>query len=248
MVDVVFLGVGGWLSNPHFGQSGVLILGPELNMLLDAGEGTLERLRTCTNVLVDELDYIVITHSHGDHVLGLPTIAQHLKHPIKIITLSETANDIRSIFKALHIENRLQQLTMIEIPHEGFMQLAPNTLLKWVRAKHPIPSISVVLEVDGVKIGYSGDTSLNPDFLEAARGAELLIHEFSVPEGMEEVASTLGHTTASEISRVVKTSKPKRIAPVHYYLEAPRFTLEDLGEVELVLPTPCSTLRLEATH
>lgn len=244
MIDVVFLGVGGWLSNPHFGQSGILVLTPELKVLLDAGEGTLERLRTCTGIQAGELDYIIITHSHGDHVLGLPTIAQHLKHPVKTVVLSETADDIRALFKALHIENKLQQLIMLEIPHEGSMRLNPNTLLKWVRARHSIPAISVVLEVGSVKIGYSGDTTPNPDFSEVVRGAELLIHEFSVPEDMGEAANALGHTTTSEIGRVVKTSSPKRIAPIHYYLESPRFSLEGLEGVELVLPVPCSTLSL----
>lgn len=123
MVEVVFLGVGGWLSNPLYGQSSILVLGSGKNILLDAGEGTLEKLTKCSRIDVNDLDYIILTHSHGDHVLGLPTIAQHLRRPVKVVGLRETLGDLRKIFEALHIENKLQQLTFLEILPGGSEEL-----------------------------------------------------------------------------------------------------------------------------
>ncbi len=242
MPELVFLGVGGWLSNPFFGQSGILVMNPGLKILMEVGEGAFERLNMCLDVRVDELDYIIVTHSHGDHVLGLPTIAQHLKQVLKVIALRETAADLRKIFEALHIEDKLRRLDIIEIPPEGVMELKPGALLRWVRAKHVIPSISIVLELGAFKIAYSGDTSLNPDFLETAKGADLLIHEFSVPDVVKDVAEVLGHTTTSEIDQVIEISRPRRLIPVHYYLEPPKFSFKKPGGVELILPTPCSRL------
>lgn len=240
MPELVFLGVGGWLSNPFFGQSGILVMNSGLKILVDVGEGAFERLSMCFGIKVDELDYVIVTHSHGDHVLGLPTIAQHLKRALKVIALRETAADIRKIFEALHVEDKLQRLDVIEIPPEGVMKLKSGALLRWVKAKHVIPSISIMLELGAFKIAYSGDTSLNPDFLEMVKGADLLIHEFSVPDAIKDVAEALGHTTTSEINQIIKISRPKRLMPVHYYLEPPKFSLKDLGRVELILPTPCS--------
>jgi len=40
----------------------------------------------------------------------------------------------------------------------------------------------------------------------------------------------------------VKLSKPKKVAPVHYYLEAPKLSLTSVENVELVIPAPCSKL------
>jgi len=242
LVEVVFLGVGGWLSNPLYGQSSVLVLGSDKNILLDAGEGTLEKLTKCSRIDVNDLDYIILTHSHGDHVLGLPTIAQHLRRPVKVVGLRETLGDLRKIFEALHIENKLQQLTFLEILPGGSEELGEGLTLKCVKAKHVIPAISVLLEVDGVKIAYSGDTSYNPEFLSVAENADLLIHEFSVPREMQELAEVLGHTALTDFERIVKLSKPKRVAPVHYYLEAPKLSLSSVENVELVIPTPCSKL------
>jgi ribonuclease Z len=242
LVEVVFLGVGGWLSNPLYGQSSILVLGSDKTILLDAGEGTLEKLTKCVRVDVNDLDYIILTHSHGDHVLGLPTIAQHLRHPVKVVGLRETLSDLRKIFEALHVENKLQQLTFLEIMPEGSEELDEGLKLRWVKAKHVIPAISVVLEVDGVKIAYSGDTSFNPEFLSVAENADLLIHEFSIPQEMRELAEVLGHSAVTDFERVVKLSKPKKVAPVHYYLEAPKLSLTSVENVELVIPAPCSKL------
>ncbi|MEO3993564.1 MAG: ribonuclease Z [Desulfurococcaceae archaeon TW002] len=242
MVEVVFLGVGGWLSNPFYGQSGILVLSSNKTILLDAGEGTLERLYKCVKIDVNDLDYIILTHTHGDHVLGLPTIAQHLRRSVKVIGLRETLEDLRKIFEALHVENKLQQLTFKEIPPEGFEELEGRVRLKWVRAKHVIPSISVVLEIENVKIAYSGDTSYNPEFLNIAKHVDLLIHEFSIPQDMQDLTEVLGHTAVTDFERVVRVSRPKCIAPIHYYLEAPKLRLESIENVELVIPAPCSKL------
>lgn len=242
MVEIVFLGVGGWLSNPLYGQSGVLVLGSSKTVLLDVGEGTLERLYKCVKINIDDIDYIVLTHSHGDHILGLPTIAQHLKRQVRVVGLKETLEDLRKIFEALHIENKLQRLTLVEIPPEGRGEFEGSVKLEWVRAKHVIPSISVVLEIDGVKIAYSGDTSYNPEFLSIAKHVDLLIHEFSVPQGMQDLAEVLGHTAVTDFERVVRLSRPKRVAPTHYYLESPRVDLGRIGDVEFVIPVPCSKL------
>ncbi|MEM1665334.1 MAG: ribonuclease Z [Zestosphaera sp.] len=242
MVEVVFLGVGGWLSNPSYGQSGILVSGSSRTVLLDVGEGTLEKLHKCVKMDVNDLDYIILTHSHGDHVLGLPTIAQHLRRSVRVVGLRETLEDLRKIFEALHVENKLQQLIFVEIPSEGRKELESGVRLEWVRAKHVIPSVSVVLEIDGVKIAYSGDTSYNPEFLSIAKHAELLIHEFSVPREMQDITDVLGHTAVTDFERVVRSSRPKRVAPIHYYLEVPRLDLRCVEDVELVIPVPCSRL------
>ena len=49
--------------------------------LLDCGEGTQQRIMTCSTVRSSKIDVILITHLHGDHCFGLPgllaTISLH---------------------------------------------------------------------------------------------------------------------------------------------------------------------------
>ena len=103
----------------------------------------------------------------------------------------------------------------------------------------------------GRRIVYSGDTRPYPGMVELARGADLLIHEATFSQELQERASEDGHTTAREAAEVAREAGAKRLALVHlssrYYdpdvlLEEARqvfgdaFVAEDLMEIELPLP------------
>jgi ribonuclease Z len=54
----------------------------------------------------------------------------------------------------------------------------------------------------GRKIVYSGDTRPNSEVIDAARGADVLIHEATLDQGLEEGAKEYGHSTAKEAAQV----------------------------------------------
>ncbi len=103
----------------------------------------------------------------------------------------------------------------------------------------------------GRRIVYSGDTRPYPGMIELARGADLLIHEATFSQELQERAAEDGHSTAREAAEVAREAGAKRLALVHissrYYdpevlLEEARqvfgdvFVAEDLMEVEVPLP------------
>ena len=51
------------------------------NFLVDAGDGTYERLMATAGAAVAKLDAIFITHLHGDHVLGLNALVTSALNP-----------------------------------------------------------------------------------------------------------------------------------------------------------------------
>jgi len=103
----------------------------------------------------------------------------------------------------------------------------------------------------GRRIVYSGDTRPYPGMVELARGADLLIHEATFTDELQERAEEDGHTTAREAAEVAREAGAKRLALVHissrYYdpdvlLEEAKqvyedvFVAEDLMEIEIPLP------------
>jgi ribonuclease Z len=71
MLDVALVGTGGMLPLPGRWLSSVLIrYGPHL-VLFDCGEGTQVSLRSLGWGIKD-IDLILISHVHGDHITGLP--------------------------------------------------------------------------------------------------------------------------------------------------------------------------------
>jgi ribonuclease Z len=71
MLDIALVGTGGMLPLPDRWLSSVLVRHGGHLVLFDCGEGTQISLRALGWGIKD-IDLILISHMHGDHVLGLP--------------------------------------------------------------------------------------------------------------------------------------------------------------------------------
>ncbi len=77
-VNVTVLGSGGVMPTPERGTPAILVeTWNGLTILLDAGEGVQSRLRLAGRS-PESLDYVVLTHEHGDHVNGLAGLLQSM--------------------------------------------------------------------------------------------------------------------------------------------------------------------------
>src|SRR5262249_26146103 len=70
-LDVVFLGTSGSVPSPLRAPSATLVRRGGDRILIDCGEGTQRQLLRSSAGLVD-LEVVLFTHYHGDHILGLP--------------------------------------------------------------------------------------------------------------------------------------------------------------------------------
>jgi ribonuclease Z len=101
----------------------------------------------------------------------------------------------------------------------------------------------------GRKIVYSGDTRPSDEVIQAAKNADLLIHEATLAADLKEYAKTVGHSTAAEAAQIaqqaqvltlVLTHISSRYANTTQLLEEARllfpntFVAEDLLELEVL--------------
>lgn len=70
-------------------------------------------------------------------------------------------------------------------------------------------------ERKGIKVVYSGDTRPTESVVEAAKGADLLIHDATFAEGMGDEAEGRFHTTAADAARIAKRAEVKRLVLTH---------------------------------
>jgi len=246
LARLVVLGVGGWISDPRLGHTSIALdLGAEV-LVLDCGEGTARALEVCGLGLSRPIT-AVVTHMHGDHVLGLPTLIQLARHrgtELKVVAAPRVIEGIKSLLNLVGCRVEGIELTPLD---PGQRLETERYSLRLVPARHSIESYAVRVDLrEGHSILYTGDTSPSSEVVEAARGCEVLIHEAS---GTDPAAHDYGHSTVEDAIRCCIEAGCRRLVLVHFYGEAPpiatRFLrLEEVRDIEVVIAHPCYSLEL----
>ena len=76
-MEITFLGTSSMFPTKERAHPSVFVRSGKINFLFDCGEGTQRQMRIA-GLTPTKLDYIFLTHWHGDHALGLAGIIQSL--------------------------------------------------------------------------------------------------------------------------------------------------------------------------
>jgi ribonuclease BN (tRNA processing enzyme) len=231
---------------PHFNPPGFLI---DDTLLLDAG--------TIGAVLGEEeqraLRHIFITHSHLDHVKGIPFLAdniimRNLQHTVTVAGAAETVAAIRDHLLNNVIWPDFSRLPSVASPAITYLTLEPGKELSVdgysvtpCRVNHSIPAVGYIVRKGGKALLYTGDTGPTEFIWEKATNLSALIVEVSFPNEMERMALLTGHLTPSLLKTELQKIKdlPPRILVSHpkpQYYETIKIELHALGfpQIELL--------------
>lgn len=76
-IEITFLGTSDAVPSAERNHTSILLRYKEENIVIDCGEGTQRQFRKA-KLNIGKITRILITHWHGDHILGLPGILQSL--------------------------------------------------------------------------------------------------------------------------------------------------------------------------
>lgn len=148
MIDITLLGCGGSMPTPDRYLSSTLISYRGRKILIDCGEGTQVSMKI-VNSGFKSIDYICITHIHGDHIIGLPGLLSTIgnsgrEEPLTIIGpegIKEAVDAFMVIVRDLPYE-----LRVIENPKEDIIvnnnYICKDIIISTLEVDHSTPCIA----------------------------------------------------------------------------------------------------------
>ncbi|MET0384279.1 MAG: 3',5'-cyclic-nucleotide phosphodiesterase [Burkholderiaceae bacterium] len=194
------------------------------DVLIDAGTG----VGDLSLDALERIDHILLTHSHIDHVLGVPLLADSVLRrrlsrnapPIEVHALPETLDVLRNHIFNNHLWPDFTRLPTAESPVLRFVPFAigDTMLLRGRRvevlsARHSVPACGFAVHSATSTRGawvFSGDTGPNPPFWEriAQFPVEHLVVETAFSEAECRLAALSGHYCPSSLAAELAIAPP----------------------------------------
>jgi ribonuclease Z len=130
--------------------------------------------------------------------------------------------------------DRARELGIPEGPLWGRLHKGETIVLEDGRSLTPADLVGAPRR--GRTLVYSGDTRPSLTVVEAARGADLLIHEATFGSDELERAKETGHSTAAEAARVALEAGARRLVLTHISPRYSRDAPELLAEARAIFP------------
>lgn len=224
-VTVRFVGCGDAFGTGGRHQTCLLVTHDEGRFLIDCGASALIAMREQA-VEPDAVDFVLVSHLHGDHFGGLPFLLLDAQYA------SRRSRSLR-ITGPPGIEGRLRDLMEVTFPGSwatrwrfpleideivpGRPRAVEGIAVEAWEVSHPsgAPTLALRMELEGRVVAYSGDTEWVSALREVARGADLFVAEcYRVERG---VPYHLNHADLTEHADEIEA---KRIILCHLGREA----------------------------
>jgi len=140
-IKATFLGTSGAIPTSKRNHTSILLTFQGENILVDCGEGTQRQFRKA-GLNPCKITKILITHWHGDHVLGIPGLLQTLalneyNKELEIYGPKGTKNFIENMFKTFVFVNKFP-IKVIELSKEGKFFENDEFYLEFEKMEHNV--------------------------------------------------------------------------------------------------------------
>ncbi len=199
---------------------------PTTSFLLD--DSTLIDAGTCVfNLSLKEqkkIQQIFITHTHFDHIAGLPflieNVARYRRHkrlePIKLYASEVALTGIKKhmfngclwpdFTRLPNAQNPSLELVALEVGEQ--ISLTPNLSVEAIGAIHTVPTQGYAVHQQNDSWIYTGDTTRNPALWEyinqlpqQGKCLRCLVTETTFVNALQRLASLSGHCTVNDLAK-----------------------------------------------
>lgn len=204
-------------ASGHFYSQMVLFYGDKV-AVIDVGNNPINPLLDL-GIALDQIEHIILTHFHPDHVAALPNFLTEMKIRGRTAPLTIHGNP----FTIERVSKLIELFALNKVPGKYALELrvfeeSDNTLVfenELVRVtatpmKHFVPTSGLSFEdpESGGSIAYTCDTEPCPGVASLAAGKDVLFHECT--------GKGPGHSSVEEAALAARAAEVDELILIHY--------------------------------
>ena len=231
-LEIIFLGTGAGLSTTRAHTAIALLCPDGTTLLLDGSSGN-SALRNgqAAGIRATDYDHVLLSHDHQDHLSGLMFVQGNRsreapdENPLTIYGSSMALDGLRKAAVAGKVPDirdgaaynhaGKQVMRWQEVARGRMLELGPDTVAWNFDVDHIPGSIGWRVESCGVSIVFSGDTIYSTGLVDAAQGADLLIHEALATDAAHDMAASRLHSTSGDAARAAEQAYVGQLIITH---------------------------------
>jgi ribonuclease Z len=196
----------------------LLVRSRRTTLLIDVGGSPIQKLRRL-GVNPVTLDAVIVTHTHPDHVYGLPALVQCLlilgrRAPLPVYCRTEHVPVVRGLLDLFGLLAEGLDVPIVGVEARAGVRILDTPDLAVTASPNvhgPMPNLAVRVEAGRRGLVYSSDTRPCPEVVELARGVAVLVHEatFARPNPAE------WHSTARQAGEIARQAGAERLVLAH---------------------------------
>jgi len=215
-MKITILGKYGSFPAANGACSGYLIEDGDNHILIDCGNGVLSRLQKYCSI--ENLDAIVISHLHDDHMGDL----RILQYAIETKKAFGEINWLMKLYIPRTPVDVVKELSTdiydIHFITDELSVKVGKFLLTFAAMQHTVESYAISIENNTTRVVYSGDTILNDRLIHFSKRADVLICESTFAIASRLTAMT-PHMTAAQAGYVAREAKVSKLLLTHFWFE-----------------------------
>lgn len=242
-MQVTILGNNGPFPAAGGACSGYLITEGEERILIDCGNGVVANLQKF--VKLEEVDAILLTHLHSDHMSDMLVLRYAVQirmkrgqfpKPIAVYAPEDPIEE----YERLHLNNIFNLNPITEDLELTFGSLK----ITFREMVHPVRCFAISIDNGSKKFVFSGDTAWNTDIIEFSRGADVVMLDAGLLN-KDKTDEDVPHMTAGECGRVAREAGAKKLLLTHFW---PEYGHEELLNEARVEFQPTEIAELLSTY
>ena len=211
-MKIIPLGIWGGYPKANSATSSFLIEHEGFHCLFDCGSGVLSSLQNY--IALDELDAVVISHYHADHIADIGSlqysrlIQYYLGQPSPPLPIYGHAQNEEQFAKLTYKEQTLG----VEITEDQPVQIGPFTVT-FCPTIHPVYCLAMKFTVDDKSAVFTADTEWTDKLVSFTQQADIVFCEANLYE--EHIGISPGHLAGSQAGTLAQQANINQLLLTH---------------------------------